>query len=80
MKENIENGVESEKQKRKGRPATGRTQKHVAFRCDFENIEYLESKANKGRWLNQLIRWAARHPDWEGDCGEMPAEPTDERA
>lgn len=32
-----------------------RSQKHVGFRCDFENIEWLECQTNKGRYLNKLI-------------------------
>lgn len=31
------------------------SQKMVTFRCDLENIEWLESKVNKGRYINDLI-------------------------
>ena len=31
------------------------TQKLMAFRLDLENIEYLNTKANKGRYINELI-------------------------
>ena len=31
------------------------TQKMVTFRCDLENLEYLEGKPNKGRFLNDLL-------------------------
>lgn len=31
------------------------TQKMVNFRCDLNNLEYLETKSNKGRFLNQLL-------------------------
>ncbi len=33
-----------------------RTQKMVSFRADNEIAEYLESKQNKGRYLNELVR------------------------
>ena len=32
-----------------------RTQKMMAFRVDVENLEWLESQPNKGRYINQLI-------------------------
>lgn len=31
------------------------TQKMVTFRCDVENVEWLELQVNKGRYINQLI-------------------------
>ena len=31
------------------------TQKMVTFRCDVENLDWLEHQANKGRYLNDLI-------------------------
>ena len=37
-------------------PAGTRGQKHIAFRCDFENIEWLYQQPNKGRYINNLIR------------------------
>lgn len=33
-----------------------RTQKMVSFRADNEIAKYLESKQNKGRYLNELVR------------------------
>lgn len=33
-----------------------RTQKMVSFRADNEIAEYLETKPNKGRYLNELVR------------------------
>jgi len=33
-----------------------RGQKMFNFRCDLENIEYLNKQPNKGRFLNELIR------------------------
>ena len=41
---------------RKAYAARGETsQKMVTFRCDLDNIEWLNSKANKGRYINDLI-------------------------
>ena len=31
------------------------TQKMVTFRCDVENLDWLDHQANKGRYLNDLI-------------------------
>lgn len=31
------------------------TQKMMTFRCDNDNIEWLQSKPNKGRYINELI-------------------------
>lgn len=31
------------------------TQKMVTFRCDNENLDWLQSKPNKGRYINELI-------------------------
>lgn len=33
-----------------------RTQKMVSFRADNEIAKYLETKQNKGRYLNELVR------------------------
>lgn len=33
-----------------------RTQKMMTFRCDLDNVEWLEQQANKGRYINDLIR------------------------
>lgn len=38
--------------------AGGRSQKMLSFRLDLENIEYLNSKSNKGRFINELIATA----------------------
>lgn len=32
------------------------TQKMMSFRVDYENWEWLETKVNKGRYINELIR------------------------
>ena len=31
------------------------TQKMMTFRCDNDNLEWLQSKPNKGRYINELI-------------------------
>lgn len=33
-----------------------RTQKHMAFRVDLDLIPWLEEQANKGRYINDLVR------------------------
>lgn len=41
---------------RKSYAARGqRGQKMVNFRCDLENVEWLEKQSNKGRAINQAI-------------------------
>lgn len=67
--------MEQENKKKIGRPATGRTQKHISFRCDLDNIEYLETKPNKGGFLNKLIRAARLHLIEVEDCADMPTDP-----
>lgn len=32
-----------------------RNQKMMSFRVDLDNIQWLESRENKGRYINQLI-------------------------
>ena len=43
--------------RKEGRKKGTTTQKMVTFRCDLENVEYLERQPNKGRYLNNLIRF-----------------------
>ena len=31
-------------------------QKPMAFRCDLDNLKWLEKQPNKGRFINELIR------------------------
>lgn len=41
---------------RKAYAAKGeRSQKMMTFRCDLDNIAWLESQPNKGRYINNLI-------------------------
>jgi len=42
--------------RKEGRTRGTITQKPMAFRCDFENIDWLEKQPNKGRYINELIR------------------------
>ena len=69
--------MEKEGKKKIGRPATGRTQKHISFRCDLDNIDYLETKPNKGGFLNKLIKAARTHLIEVEDCADMPTDPED---
>lgn len=43
-----------------------REQKMLSFRCDFENLEWLNQQANKGRVINNLIA-QARQSETGGD-------------
>lgn len=67
-----------EKQSRKGRPGTGLTQKHVAFRMDLDLIDFYRAHQNSGRWLNDLIRRAKDTEGWPEDCADMPPEPDED--
>lgn len=49
-----------ERQRREYAPAGERSQKMASFRCDNENFEWLNSQANKGRAINQLIAEARK--------------------
>lgn len=54
-KENMSMAPEMATIRKKAKWGT-RTQKMVSFRADNEIAEYLESKQNKGRYLNELVR------------------------
>lgn len=47
---------EKEFLRKEGRKRGMVTQKMVSFRCDDENINWLEQQPNKGRYINNLIR------------------------
>ena len=49
---------EKERTRREYASKGSRSQKMMAFRLDLENIEYLNTKANKGRFINELIATA----------------------
>ena len=68
----------TEKQGRRGRPSTGHTQTMINFRCDNENVAYIRSKSNWGRWLNKLIERARQEESEADDCADMPPELDDE--
>lgn len=59
---------EEKKQQRKKYAAAGeRGQKMVSFRLDNDLAEWLDTKENKGRYINNLIRenmnsWYQTHP------------------
>lgn len=44
-----------ERQRREYAPAGERNQKMICFRCDNENLEWLNQQPNKGRAINRLI-------------------------
>lgn len=46
---------ERERVRRAYSPDGTRGQKHIAFRCDLENLEWLYQQPNKGRYINNLI-------------------------
>lgn len=49
---------EKERTRREYASKGTRSQKMMAFRLDLENIEYLNTKVNKGRFINELIATA----------------------
>ena len=51
-----EQKTEEQQRNRKVYAAKGeRSQKMLAFRCDLDNVEWLEKQPNKGRYINDLI-------------------------
>lgn len=54
MKE--ENNSEKARQRKTGITRGVRTQKMMNFRCDADLVEYLNTKENKGRFINDVIR------------------------
>lgn len=48
--------TDEERVRKEYAPRGTRGQKMVNFRCDMENVEYLNTKPNKGRFLNDLIK------------------------
>jgi hypothetical protein len=49
--------VTDEERQRKEYAARGtRTQKHLSFRIDFDNLEKVNRQPNKGRYINDAIR------------------------
>ena len=49
---------EKERTRREYASKGTRSQKMISFRLDLENIEYLHTKPNKGRFINELIATA----------------------
>ena len=58
---------EKERTRREYASKGSRSQKMMAFRLDLENIEYLNTKANKGRFINELIATARAQEQGESD-------------
>lgn len=58
---------EKERTRREYASKGTRSQKMMAFRLDLENIEYLNTKANKGRFINELIATARAQEQSESD-------------
>lgn len=48
--------TEEERVRKEYSPRGQRSQKMVNFRCDLDNVDYLNTKPYKGRFLNDLIR------------------------
>lgn len=59
MKEKTEE-VKKQRTRKVYEHAGGRSQVMMSFRVDKELIEYLNSKPNKGRFINELIAEAMR--------------------
>lgn len=52
----MEQNKEERGQQRKSYAADGtRGQKHISFRIDLDNLEWLQKQPNKGRYINTLI-------------------------
>lgn len=47
---------EEERVRKEYSPRGSRGQKMVNFRCDLDNVEYLNTMTCKGRFLNDLIK------------------------
>lgn len=58
---------EKERTRREYASKGTRSQKMMAFRLDLENIEYLSTKVNKGRFINELIATARAQEQVESD-------------
>lgn len=56
--------MEKEKVRKGGQTQGVRTQKMMSFRVDNENCEWLETKVNKGRYINELIRRDKEEQTW----------------
>lgn len=59
---------------RKTRTNGVRTQKHMAFRCDLDLLEWLKTKPNKGGLINTLLRKAMEKEKGIEDCADMPTD------
>lgn len=60
-KNNMKEQTETKERMRKAYAPKGtRTQTMVTFRCDNDNLAWLQQQANKGRTLNDLIAAARK--------------------
>lgn len=62
-----ENQKEEGRTRREYASKGSRSQKMMAFRLDLENIEYLNTKVNKGRFINELIATARAQEQGESN-------------
>ena len=58
---------EKERTRREYASKGTRSQKMRAFRLNLENIEYLNTKVNKGRFINELIATARAQEQSESE-------------
>lgn len=62
---------EKERTRREYASKGTRSQKMISFRLDLENIEYLNTKPNKGRFINELIATARAQEQGESNSKEQ---------
>ena len=62
---------EKERTRREYASKGTRSQKMISFRLDLENIEYLNTKPNKGRFINELIATARAQEQVESNSKEQ---------
>lgn len=56
MKQEQQKKQEKERMKKEYAPAGQRSQKMLTFRCDNDLLLWLSQQANKGRYINDVIR------------------------
>lgn len=62
---------EKERTRREYASKGTRSQKMISFRLDLENIEYLNTKPNKGRFINELIATSKSQEQGESNSKEQ---------
>lgn len=68
---------ENKERTRKQRKNGERTQKLMTFRLDNDLCEWLSTKANKGRLINELLQARMMSETETEDCADMPTEKED---